>query len=458
VGKYTSRGSERPLCRAHAGVALLIAALSAPLSASPVLTFDVVSHTVAAPGAQPSKGQVLPQDASYPMTVALAGSALQIDERDTRIRYDFGKSRIYWLNKPKKTYQEVSLYTVIGFDVEEFANRMMLGRSLAAAKIHGNLMAPALTEHLMSLSDKASATVIDRANKDSDTIYSWNGQTLMTVSQKTRELSPAVLQQYLRFLRYSTGGHPQILAAIEKGGGVAERLTVVRSNMNIETRTLVLRSIDDRPDDFSLEGYTREAPQGEPYVTLKRLPASAAVDLEAHARALRQERDAAAAAGRLLDAMLANFAASLSDGDMGGAGTWIAAHRDELNANTEVQTLTRSLAPRDAASATAAADALEKLRESAGPYGYVLNIFEANTRLGLRQGERAISLFLGALASDPTITGAWIDLGTAYYGGFRTDAAWACWDAARSIRPSHPMLKAIDDRERKLRTDHPEFF
>jgi hypothetical protein len=456
---YPTRSSERPLCRAHVGVALLIAALSAPLSASPLLTFDVVSHSMAAPGAQPAKGQALPQDASYPMTVALGGSTLQIDERDTRTRYDFGKSRIYWLNKPKRTYQEVSLYTVIGFDVEEFANRMMLGRSLAAAKIQGNLMAPALTEHLMSLGDKASATVIDRANKDSDTIYSWSGQTLMIVSHKTREVSAAVLQQYLRFLRYSTGGHPQILAAIEKGGAVPERLTVVRSNMNIETRTLVLRSIDDdRPDAFTLEGYTRESPQGEPYVTLKRLPASAAVDLEAHARALRQERDAAAAAGHLLDAMLANFAASLSDGDMGGAGGWIAAHRDELNANTEVQTLTRSLAPRDAASAAAAADALEQLRESAGPHGYVLNIFEANTRLGLRQGDRAISLFLSALAGDPTITGAWIDLGTAYYRGFRADAAWACWDAARSIRPSHPMLKAVDDRERELRTDHPEFF
>jgi hypothetical protein len=57
----------------------------------------------------------------------------------------------------------------------------------------------------------------------------------------------AVLTEYLRFLRYSTGGHPQILAAIERGHGIPERLTIVRSNMGIETRTLTLQSIDERP-------------------------------------------------------------------------------------------------------------------------------------------------------------------------------------------------------------------
>lgn len=66
--------------------------------------------------------------------------------------------------------------------------------------------------------------------------------------------------------------------------------------------------------------------------------------------------------------------------------------------------------------------------------------------------------FLAALSADPTLTGAWVDLGGMYYSGLRADAAWACWDAARALRPTHYMLKVVDDRERKLRADHPEFF
>jgi Flp pilus assembly protein TadD len=97
-------------------------------------------------------------------------------------------------------------------------------------------------------------------------------------------------------------------------------------------------------------------------------------------------------------------------------------------------------------------------KQTAGTHRYVLDIFEANTRLSLHQSDRAVDLFLTALTADPTITGAWVDLGTLYYNGFNADAARACWDAARILRPTHFMVKQIDDRERKLRIDHPEFF
>ena len=439
---------------------VVAAALVTPLWAGTVLTYDVVSHTTAVKGAKEVKSPPVPPDANYALSVTLTGDALEIDEPDTHTRYDFKNARIDRLDKLKHSYGEVSLYTVIGFNVAEFANRMMLGKVLAAAgKVKDNPMAPALTENLMSLSDPTSNTVIDSSTRGDETTYNWSGQPLMTISHRTREVPAAVLGQYLRFLRYSTGGHPKILAAIERGHGIPERLTIVRSNMNVETRTLILRDIGERPDNsFSLDGYTRETPGSEPFTTLKRLPASAAADLETRAGVLRQERDGAVSEGRTLDAMLANFAAMLSIGDDSEAAAWIAAHHAQISASADAQRLMRSLSPNDAASAKLAVETLEEMKQTAGPHGYVLNIFQANTLVALHQGERAIQLFLAALAADPTITGAWVDLGDLYYNGYNADGAWACWDAARSLRPSHHMLKQVDDRERKLRSDHPEFF
>jgi len=95
------------------------------------------------------------------MTVSLAGDSLQIDKPDTRTRYDFNTTRIDRLDKLKHSYQDTSLYSVIGFNVAEFANRMMLAKMLASLKQPNNPMAPALTEHLVALSDPANATVID---------------------------------------------------------------------------------------------------------------------------------------------------------------------------------------------------------------------------------------------------------------------------------------------------------
>lgn len=426
-----------------------------------VLTFDVTSHTEAGKGAKQAKGPPIPADANYPLTVTLSGDTLLVDEPDGLTRYDFKNSRIVRLDQGKRKYEESSLYTFIGFNVEEFVNRMMLGRALSAGQVKDNPMAPALTENLMSLAypDPAHATVIDHITKDGETTYTWNGQRLMSVSQKTRELPPAVMKQYLRFLRYSTGGHPQILAAIEQGGAVPERLTVVRSNMNVETRTLALRSIDERPDSpLSLEGYARDIPEGEPFTTLKRISTSSPADVEAHAIVLRQERDTAMADGHVFDAMLANMTAMLSTGDQTDANTWAAAHRDVISVDANIHSLAQSLEPKDAASAKLAATTLAKLKQSAGPHAYVINTWESNVSLGLGQSGKAIDQMLTALAADPLIVGAWVDLGNYYYGAYRADAAWACWDEARALRPTHYMLKVVDDIERKLRTDHPEFF
>lgn len=440
---------------------MVAVALGIPVWAGTVLTFDVMSHTEATKGAKQTKGQPTRADANYPLTVTLSGDTLLVEEPDGLTRYDFKSARIVRFDEGKKNYQESSLYTFIGFNVEEFINRMMLGRALSAGQVKDNPMAPALTENLMSLAypDPAHSTVIEHVTRDGETTYTWNGQRLMSVSQKARELPPALMKQYMRFLRYSTGGHPQILAAIEQGGAVPERLTVVRSNMNVETRTLTLRSIDERPDGpLSLEGYTREIPEGEPFTTLKRLSTSSPADVEAHAIVLRQERDTAIAEGHVFDAMLANMTAVLSTGDQSDGNAWAAAHRDVISVDANIQSLARSLEPKDAASAKLAAATLAKLKQSAGPHAYVMNTWESNISLGLGHSEKAIDQMLTALAADPLIAGAWIDLGNYYYGAYRADAAWACWDEARALRPTHYMLKAVDDIERKLRTDHPEFF
>jgi hypothetical protein len=432
-------------------------ALMAPLRAGTVLTFDVATHSTPPPGAK--AGQPTPKDRNFTQIVALSGDVLQIEEPDSITRYDFKRARIIRLDSEKKEYEERSLYVVLGFNVLEFDNRMKLGRILAAGKPKTNPMLPALTENLMSLQDPANATVIETSAKGGDTAFSADKQLLMKTSLKVQALPPDEVRQYLRFLRYAVGGHPKILEALGHGAGVPERLGIVRTNIDTETRTLTLRRVDERADaeEPSLEGYTRSAPPREPFTTLA-LSSMSAADVESHARTLRQERDAALSAGQLLDALLANMAAMLSSGDYAEATAWTAAHHEALNTSEEVKRLFASLQPTNEASAKQALQTLQELRASQVPHAYVLSIFEANTRLGFHQNAEAEQLFLSALRADASITGAWIDLGTVYLNTFEADAAWACWDAARALRPGHPMLKVVNERELKLRSEHPEFF
>jgi tetratricopeptide (TPR) repeat protein len=116
------------------------------------------------------------------------------------------------------------------------------------------------------------------------------------------------------------------------------------------------------------------------------------------------------------------------------------------------------LEPRDQASAQKSLQILSELHNQSGSAGYMLDVFQGNILLGLRDGKAGAEHLLAALSINPYLLGAWKDLGGHYYQSFQTDKAWDCWDAARRVNPQHPMLLRINEIERQLRTTFPEFF
>ncbi len=62
------------------------------------------------------------------------------------------------------------------------------------------------------------------------------------------------------------------------------------------------------------------------------------------------------------------------------------------------------------------------------------------------------------LNSNPDITGVYKDRGGVFYAKYRMDDAWTCWDVARKICPSHPILKDVLEHEKRLEKTHPDFF
>jgi Flp pilus assembly protein TadD len=140
------------------------------------------------------------------------------------------------------------------------------------------------------------------------------------------------------------------------------------------------------------------------------------------------------------------------------ATAWTIQHRDALESDESVRALKASLTPRDQASAQTALQTLAELRKQPGAAQYVLDVSQGNTLIYLHQGQNGADQLLEALAVNPYLLGAWHDLGAFYYQTFRTDKAWACWDAARKVNPQHPQLLPIRQMENRIRTYMPEFF
>jgi hypothetical protein len=437
---------------ASAIIGLALGVYSPAASSHPTLTFAVASHLV------PQKGQPGPPTTeAYPLVVVLGHDYLTVEMKGKRNVYDFAKNRLLVLDLKGKTYEDYSLYSDIGFRVLEFQNRLMLGKMLRSAKVPAAAMDSVLVENLFSLVDDKSANEVTRHKSGRDTVVESASHELLRVSDAARALPQGYQNEYWRFVRYSAGGHPKALAMLADTAGVPERLSVVLTNLKVETRTLTLQSITSAPDaPYSLEGFALVMPDREPFKTLQAVGSDAPAQLALRVSAALKQRDLALTGGRYLEAMLANDEAMLSTGD--GNREWLISARDRLVSDAATKQLIGALSPHDEASAKLAAEELHKLRESAGNYVDVIDIFEGNTLLTLKQGADGQALLLAALALDPYIAGAWHDLGDFYYRSFRMQEAWACLDVARRIAPSDPMLQQMNQVEQALRQRNPGFF
>jgi hypothetical protein len=422
------------------------------VNAHPTLTF-VVSSQMAPLKNQPGK----PTGEAYLLVVVLGHQYLTVEIKGKRNVYDFAKNRLLVLDLQNNTYEDYSLFSDIGFRVLEFHNRLMLGSALRSERVPAPAMNIAAVENLFSLLDDKAGTEVTSGKVGRETVFQANKQELVRVSDTARALPAGYQTDYWRFIRYYAGGHPKVLATLGTIEGIPEKIMFVLSNLKLETRTLTLQTIETAPDaPYSLHGFTLAMPDREPFKMVQEVGLDAPTQLTLRVTAALKERDLAFAAGRYLDAMLANDEAMLSTGD--GNREWLMGARDQLINDGPTKKLVGALSPHDGPSTKQAAEDLHDLRDAVRKYLDVIDIFEGNTLLALKQGPDGEKLLLSALILNPYITGAWHDLGDYYYRSFRMREAWACMDVARRIAPSDPMLQEINKLEQALRDRNPGFF
>jgi hypothetical protein len=67
-------------------------------------------------------------------------------------------------------------------------------------------------------------------------------------------------------------------------------------------------------------------------------------------------------------------------------------------------------------------------------------------------------LLLNALKNNMLLTGVYRDLGDFWAERYETVKAWECYELARRLNASHPILEPVNKREQRLEKEHPEFF
>ena len=97
--------------------------------------------------------------------------------------------------------------------------------------------------------------------------------------------------------------------------------------------------------------------------------------------------------------------------------------------------------PESAEAVEFALRAYAELGMAAKSKAHVLWALEAGLRACRGDVEEAKRLLIRAIEANPRLAAAYKDLGDLFLRDFDARRAWACWETARAIAPTHPVLE-----------------
>jgi hypothetical protein len=424
--------------------------------------------------------------APAPVIVLLGTDYVDVAEDGRETLYDFRLRRRLVLDRSTQVFANFSLYGDVAFRRFELGKRLtlakMFGTALAGEKVPLELRPFWIESDVGAIGAAEKEPVIEhRRLPDGATSFRVGGEEVALFAPATEAVPQVLRKSFARFLHLRLPIHPQILAAIALDGRLPQRLVYVSVSGGIRHPVgLILRSSLHREGDYPLPADFAPRPlagqaQDEEALGLRGLlplmlqavagkagggPRSLADYRRATDAALRQNHGFAAAL--LLAESALQYGADAADCTIGPGGVPCheAAELDRrLAADPRAAKLyaAQTAKPGDA---RAEARLWASIKHDDVANGYVIDAFLADRLSAAGHRRQAMGAFAAALRGNPYLGGVYKELGDHFLRASRSDLAWICYDLGRALpgRDPHDPLAAVDQLERALAADYPQFF
>lgn len=403
------------------------------------LQLEVQTHVEPKPG-----NQNAPKDSTVTWDVVLADKAFLVKSDKESNFFDFGKRQRVILDNRSKTQVDYSLYDTVGFRFYALQNRE----------------ATVDSEHQLAIQAKPSSPLQTKVSAGEEVFLNGSAEYFRHSLQATA-VSAADAKMFAQFFRYMFGGHPQILQALATSKGIAAQLVLTTYDVaGVITRKMLVKSVVQSPKktlDVPRLPVRQAAAATDPLdKLLDRAQALTPADLAAARQRAQDDLAAALREGRSVDAYLGIIESSLMTGEHPQVLT--DAQKASLGANETVGKLGTALTARTKDDLANAIKTFDEVLASGTQKAYVVKIFQANDKAMLGDGLAAQKLFMEVLNTNPALAGVYKDLGDVQFKGFDMPRAWRSWDLGRRMAPQFPNFTPVNQLERTLATEHPEFF
>lgn len=438
---------------------------NASLAKELCVTYDIKSKQVT----ESQDGKKEEKDSNTQITAGLGNYYFYVADGNNKLIYDFKKNRIISVDNINKTYSDGSLFSYIGFRCMEFQNRLFLHDVLNEALKKSVKNEPSQLEEifdiesLFAIEKTESGEVSMKENKRGDNYeYSFNGRIVIECKLSNNSLNDAEAPLLEKFLIYHCSLHPQVRKSIISKKQIPRHLKYNYRETG-QTTYVELNLVKTAPEQR--DSYVIPSDYAKIYYTSSKELTSIINDVMTRKSSIKRSEkadfikmvDELRSKKSHFDAMLAIIECGLQTGEdlpekmkevMSSGG----------DSDERLQVFLKNLDAKDKEFAEKALKGLESISREGLTRGYVIDIMMADDQMSLGEYKKAEESFLKALKANPYITGVYKDLGDLFNSSYDTVSAWQCWDTARLLYPDHKMLQQINEYEKWLTKNFPDFF
>jgi|GEM_PF-3324259 len=407
-------------------------------------------------GKEPAKGGGV-------LTVTLGPNRLSVEDESSDTLFDFKSRQMDFLDSAKKTYEESSLFALIGSREEEMGNRLDQRKMLAAAGQNLPEYDVFQLETLFGISDstdKSETAIFKKIDPNTWEFSSPGGELVSRCEFDQTKVTKEMKTPWRHFLVYGCQLHPSVSAFILKDGRFLKRLWYQSRNIGT-AKQVCLRFVKSEEVSNPDEGWKNTfklAPNCDAGLWAGVLKARAAQVPEAlETQKTEQDfMDRAVKQGEFFDAYLAGLENYLQTGvEMTEAQKSLS---PKLETDKRFILFQQGLSNSTQAEAQKSVGVLKSIDRTGLSKGYLIDVMLGDAYAASGNRKDAVQSFLTALGKNPLLAGGWKDLGSVYYDDYDALSAWLCWDTARGLYPNHPLLQNITDMEASMVKQYPDFF
>jgi hypothetical protein len=419
-----------------------------------------------------NKGAITSPASAYSSQLEWTDHTVSYDDSSSRrVVLDFANRQQREIDERARTVTIKPLQALVSFRATEARNRgEHIYSVMKAGGLADNDFAPILAEHQLSVSLPASERALGKRS-----VLAWltGGPDIEVVERKTQtdmmvgarclmsishdgHAQPDALAAFTHFLRCAFGGHPCLLRRIREANRLPASVTLghlMPMHVGGEITVRVVEPTATRRSPL-LDGFEERLPLdgSEPIDTVLR--SNSGTTPPSIAARCTEALGLLQGATPLLGVLTFLEITLEQPVEMPPAiAAAMKSSTDEV-----VPNFLALLRPPSDVDAHAMLRVFEDLRGRAGRMVYLLGAFEAPLHRVLNQRKAALDALRKVVEANPRVTGAWKDLGDLFCSTYDFTRAWLCWERARAIAPTHPLLEDVTAYERQLEADHPEYF